>query len=202
VLSVQANERTDIPLKRNTNMSKLNSIDPAVATGKTQELFEAVRTKLGLVPNMTRVMAVNPIVLESYLALAGTLAQGRLDPRVRTLIALTVAQANGCDYCLSVHTAVGGMQKLSADALTAARDGLSSEPRTRAVLALAQAIVNARGHISDGDLAAARQADLDDAEIAEIVAQVALNSFTNFFNSVADTEIDFPAVRAQSRLAA
>jgi uncharacterized peroxidase-related enzyme len=202
VLSVQANERTDIPLKRNTNMSRLNSIDPAVATGKTQELFEAVRTKLGLVPNMTRVMAVNPIVLESYLALAGTLAQGRLDPRVRTLIALTVAQANGCDYCLSVHTAVGGMQKLSADALTAARDGLSSEPRTRAVLALAQAIVNARGHISDGDLAAARQADLDDAEIAEIVAQVALNSFTNFFNSVADTEIDFPAVRAQSRLAA
>ena len=35
-----------------------------------------------------------------------------------------------------------------------------------------------------------------DGEIAEIVAHVALNVFTNYFNRAAQTDIDFPLVTA------
>ena len=53
-----------------------------------------------------------------------------------------------------------------------------------------------RGHVSDEDVAEVRRAGYNDGEIAEIVANVALNVFTNYFNRVADTEIDFPAVQS------
>jgi len=37
---------------------------------------------------------------------------------------------------------------------------------------------------------------VSDAETLEVVANVDLNIFTNYANIVADTEIDFPIVRA------
>jgi hypothetical protein len=42
-------------------------------------------------------------------------------------------------------------------------------------------------------LARVRQAGLDDGEVTEIIAAVALNFFTNSLNLVAQTEVDFPA---------
>lgn len=65
----------------------------------------------------------------------------------------------------------------------------------KAALRLARAIVEARGHVSDADVGAAHDAGLSDAEIAEVTAHVALNVFTNYFNSLAGTEVDFPAVQ-------
>ena len=35
-----------------------------------------------------------------------------------------------------------------------------------------------------------------DAEIAEVVAHVAVNIFSNYFNHIAATEVDFPEVEA------
>ena len=47
-------------------------------------------------------------------------------------------------------------------------------------------------------IAAVRDAGYGDAEIAEVVAHVALNVFTNYFNNVAGTAIDFPRAAALS----
>jgi uncharacterized peroxidase-related enzyme len=183
-------------------MPRLTPIDPATATGRTQELFGAVKAKLGLVPNMTRGMAASPAVLEGYLGLLGALEHGVLNARMRELIALVVAEMNGCDYCLSAHTAIGGMLRLTPEALDAARRAESADPRTRAALQFARRVVEARGHVFGGDLASVKAAGFDDGAIAEIVANVAVNVFTNLFNSVAATDIDFPVVSAHTRKAA
>jgi alkylhydroperoxidase family enzyme len=82
-------------------MSRLNAIEPIDATGKAKELLNAVKTKLGTVPNMTKVMANSPAVLESYLGFSGALGTGLLDARTREQLALVTAQSNHCDYCLS-----------------------------------------------------------------------------------------------------
>ena len=161
-----------------------------------------MQVKLGLVPNMTRGMAANPVVLDAYLGFSGALGRGRLDARLRELIALAVAEVNGCDYCLSAHTAIGGMLKLSPDVLAAARTGDAADPGTRAALQFARRVVATSGHVTDADLAVVKRAGYDDAQIGEIVANVAVNVFTNFFNSVAATDIDFPVVTAQHRKAA
>ena len=108
-----------------------------------------------------------------------------------------MAQANGCDYCLSAHTYLGlNLARISPEEIALNRRGGSSDPRAAAAVAFAVKVTQARGHVSDADLAAVRLGGFSDAEIVEIVALVAENVFTNFLNEVAKTDIDFPVVHA------
>jgi uncharacterized peroxidase-related enzyme len=175
-------------------MSRLKAIDPTAATGKAKELLDAVKGKLGLVPNMTRVMAASPVVLESYLNFSGALSGGLLDAKTREKLALLTAQENSCDYCLSAHTAIGKMVGLKDEEIVSSRHGNGSDLKTTAALTFAKQVLDAKGQISELELAAARDAGFNDGEIAEIIAHVALNVFTNYFNIAAGVDIDFPKV--------
>ena len=175
-------------------MSRIAAIDPATATGKAHDLLTAVKAKMGLVPNMTRVMANSPAVLDGYLGLSGALAGGLLKPKVREELALVVAQDNECDYCLSAHTAIGKMVGLTPDEIAQSREGRSSDEHVAAALTFARRVLATRGAIGESDLAAVRAAGFSDGEIAEIIAHVALNVLTNYFNKATEVDIDFPAV--------
>ncbi|QDU30781.1 Alkyl hydroperoxide reductase AhpD [Anatilimnocola aggregata] len=173
-------------------MSRIHQIVPESATGKAKELLDAVKGKLGLVPNMTRAMANAPAVLEGYLSLSGALGKGALSAKDRERIALAVGQANGCEYCLAAHSTIGKMVGLTADQILDSRRGTSVESKSAAIVQFARQVLDKQGRLSDADLADARIAGLDDAAIAEVVGNVALNIFTNYFNHVAATDIDFP----------
>src|SRR5262245_20029227 len=173
---------------------RLPLVDPATATGQPKELLEAVRAKLGRAPNLVKAMAGAPAVLKAYLAFSGALSETTLDARLREQIALAVAEVNACGYCLSAHAAFGAKLGLGEEQLLDARRGRAADPRTAAILRLAQRIVLERGLLKDADLRTAREAGVSDVAIAETVAVVALNVFTNYFNHVAGTPIDFPEV--------
>ncbi len=175
-------------------MSRLNAIVPETATGKAKDLLEAVRGKLGMVPNMMRTMANAPAVLDGYLQFSGALARGSLTAKVREQIALAVAEANGCEYCLAAHSAIGKMVGLTADQIRDSRLGAAIDPKTDTLIRFARKVVEARGRVGKDDLQEVRDAGFDDGVIAEVVAGVALDIFTNYFNIVADTEVDFPKV--------
>lgn len=158
--------------------------------------FNAIERQLGVVPNMMRTMAQSPRVLEGYLALSGALSRGLLPATLQEQIALAVAEANACNYCLSAHTALGRRAGLSDDQLAASREGRAAEAKANAALQFALAVLEHRGGIGDDELARVRAAGFSDAEITEIIAHIALNVLTNYFNRAADTEIDFPKVAA------
>jgi uncharacterized peroxidase-related enzyme len=175
-------------------MSRLQAVDPLTATGKAKTLLDAVQRKLGLVPMMTRVMAASPVVLESYLGISGALAGGRLDARMAEQIALVIAQENGCDYCLSAHSAIARMVGLNDREIAASRTGAGVDDRTTAALTFAIRVLATKGRVDDADVLAVRDAGYSDGDIAEIIAHVALNVFTNYFNTAAQVDIDFPKV--------
>jgi uncharacterized peroxidase-related enzyme len=175
-------------------MSRLQPVDPSTATGKAKELLDAVKGKLGIVPNMTKVMASSPVVLESYLGFSGALSGGLLDAKTREQLALLTAQGNHCDYCLSAHTAIGKMVGLNHEQIVASREGDGGNPKTTAALTFAKRILDTKGQVTEADLAAVRSAGFSEGEIAEIIAHVALNVFTNYFNVATDVDIDFPKV--------
>lgn len=177
-------------------MPRLNPIDPNTATGRTKDLLDGVQAALGVTPNLIRTLAQSPAVLDAYLALSKALSSGTLSAALQEQIALTVAGENHCDYCASAHTLVGRNAGIADDELAANLQGRSSDPHTQAILKLTQAIVVKRGFVSDQDLTEARLAGVSDAEIAEVTAGVAKNIFTNYFNHVAQTEVDFPHVSA------
>jgi uncharacterized peroxidase-related enzyme len=175
-------------------MSRFHPVEPSNAKGKQKELLDSVKGKLGIVPNMTRVMAASPAVLEAYLGFSGALATGLLDAKTREELALLTAQENHCNYCLSAHTAIGKMVGLNHDEIVASRKGSGTSPKTTAALTFAKCVLDTKGEISEADLATALSAGLSEGELAEIIAHVALNVFTNYFNVAADVDIDFPKV--------
>ena len=177
-----------------TTMSGLAPIQPDHATGKAKDLLDAVQEKLKITPNMVRVMANSPAVLQGYLSFSGALAEGVLNPKLREQIALAVGEQNACQYCVSAHTYIGKLTGLSEAELDAARDAQSSSEKATAALQFARQIIAKKGITAQADIDAVRSAGFNDAEIAEIIAHVALNVFTNYFNNTAGVEVDFPKV--------
>jgi uncharacterized peroxidase-related enzyme len=168
------------------------------APAASQPLLEGVQRQLGSVPNLFRLVATSPAALEGYLGLSGSLAKGTLPAATRERIALAVAEINGCDYCLSAHAYLGKhFAKLDDAEIAANREGGSSDPKAAAAVRFAAQVTQARGHIPEAELRAVQAAGYTDAQVIEIVLHVALNTWTNYLNTVAGTELDFPAVHAR-----
>lgn len=176
-------------------MSRIQAIQPETASGKAKELMDVVQKKYGMVPNLIRTFANSPAVLETYLGFSA-LDSGVLSPALQERIALTVGEANGCGYCLAAHSAIGKMVGLSEEQIIDSRNASSTDSKVEAALRFAKAVVDSRGLVSDEDITRVRQAGYGDEEITEIVANVVKNIFTNHFNHVAETVVDFPEVPA------
>ncbi len=181
-------------------MPRFLAISPEDAAGRAKELLDSVQATLGMIPNLMRTMANSPAVLEAYLNFTGALAMGSLPATLREQIALTVAEVNGCDYGLAAHSAVGKVVGLSRQDILDSRQGTSPDRRVDAALQFARTVRHQRGRVGDREVARLRRAGYSDGEIAEIVANVALNLFSNYFNHVAGTVVDFPEVRPSASI--
>lgn len=174
-------------------MPRLKRLEKTQGEPKAQQMMGDLDSKKMLL-NIFRGMANSPAVLNGYLQFSGALRDGKLDPKTREAIALAVAQANRCDYCLAAHTMLGKGAGLDEAAIRDARHGKSADKKTNGAANLARRMVETKGNIADADLQQAKAAGLDDGDIAEVVAHVALNIFTNYFNHVNQTEVDLPKV--------
>jgi uncharacterized peroxidase-related enzyme len=179
-------------------MSRIAAIDPSTAPATVKPLLDGVQRGLGAIPNLFRVAAQSPAALESLVAQFGAISKGSFDGRTREAVALAVSESNACDYCLSAHTQLGRRAGLNDDALAKARNGKSDDAHLGALLELARTVVDRRGLVG-GALDEARRSGISDAEVVELVANVALTTFTNYLNEVAGTDIDFPIVRHDAR---
>jgi uncharacterized peroxidase-related enzyme len=162
----------------------------------SKPILDAVHKQLGAVPNMYRLIAQSPAALQGFAANNGALTK-TLDVKTRERIALAVAQLNGCDYCLSAHSYLGlNLAKISPEEVALNRKGESGDAKANAAVRFAAKVVRERGHITEADIKAVRDAGFSDRQIIEILAVTAENIFTNLLNVVAETDIDFPVVHA------
>ena len=175
-------------------MTRIAPIDVTRADASLQATLTAVKSKIGMVPNLFTTFAQSPSVLTGYLGLNDALTHGVLTAQQREIIALAVAQANECHYCLSAHSLMGKGAGLSPDSIRKARQGTAESKIDNAVAVFALRVVELRGKVSDADLSSAREAGLTDAHIVEVIANVVINILTNYTNNVAQTDIDFPKV--------
>jgi len=157
-----------------------------------------VKAKLGITPNIMKTMANSPAVLDAYLKFSSSLGSGVLTAQNREQIALNVGEFNQCGYCLAAHSTIGKSLGLTEEEIQSNRSGTGSDEKTNALMNLSRKIVEKRGFVSDQDIQEFRAAGFGDAEITEVVASVALNIFTNYFNHLAQTEVDFPEVKPLS----
>ena len=175
-------------------MSRSTVLTPEQVPADSKPTLDAFTKNIGFTPNMMATFAQSPIAFNAWATLLGSLSKA-LDVKTRDSIGLAVSEANGCDYCLTVHSFTAEhMAKLPADEVILARKGQAIDPKRNAALQFAHKVIETRGKVSDADLRAVRDAGHTDANVMEIIALVAMYSLTNFFNNVFDPQKDFPAV--------
>jgi uncharacterized peroxidase-related enzyme len=175
--------------------SRLAPIQTNGATSGLKRSLKSARVKLDEVPKFIQVMANSPASLRAYIRADAALVRGRLTPRQREQVALAVAEINGSSYSLSAHYAAGKRLGLTPREMQLARNASAADEKAETMLRFTQAVVLQRGEISDEDFQALVQAGFTNEQIVEIVANIALNIFANYFNSVAKTEVDFPLLQ-------
>jgi uncharacterized peroxidase-related enzyme len=185
-------------------MPRINVVDPKNATGEARALLDAVREQLGAVPNFIRALANSPAALSAFLGLYGPLRNAAIDKATQERIALVVAEDNGCQYCVSAHTAIGRGVGLSNEEMLLNRQGGSRDSKAAAAVTFAKALNEHGGEVTTSEFEAVRAAGFTDGEIVEIITLVALNVFTNILGKSTLIDIDFAkvALRAASEKAA
>jgi uncharacterized peroxidase-related enzyme len=178
-------------------MPRIQPIDPSKTEAATKQALDGIQAKLGTVPNIFKTLAIAPAILEFYQVGAAALGKSSLSAALREQIALTVAGANACDYCASAHTLIGRKLGVAEDELPAALAGKSKDAKTQAALTFSKKVVDSKGHADDADIKALRDAGYSDQQVLELIAVITFNIFTNYFNHIVDTEVDFPKIETK-----
>jgi AhpD family alkylhydroperoxidase len=171
-------------------MPRLKTLEPATLTGRAKEVFDGPLK--GKAFNIFKAMANSPAALDVYLGMSGPLHKGLLSVKEIEAIQLAVGEANGCNYCAAAHTAIAKGAGMSEAETIDARRGKAGDPKLDALIKFSLAIHEKRGFVSDQDVSGVRAAGYGDGHLAEIVAAYALAIYTNYFNHVNQTALDFP----------
>jgi len=173
-------------------MSHIQIKNPDDTSGDHQQLFEQINSTFGVVPNMFKVIGNSSAALESMWTSFGALGKGVLGAQLGEQIAVLVADINRCEYCLAAHTVLGQGAGASASEMSEAQRGKSDNPKTQAALNFSAKLVKLHGKVSAADIQQVRDAGFNDEAVAEILAHVALNIFTNYTNVAFAVPVDFP----------
>jgi uncharacterized peroxidase-related enzyme len=179
-------------------MTHVTLIDRDTATGSVRTQLDQIHGAFGVTPNMFRAVANSPAALSHMWGAFGALSTGKIGARLGEAIAIAVANANNCEYCLAAHTLLGQKAGASADEMAAAQVGCSDDARTQAALTFALKVVRNRAAVSEADVAAVKAAGFDDEGLVEILSHVALNLYTNYINVALNVPVDFPGVRLKA----
>ncbi|RDS84267.1 carboxymuconolactone decarboxylase family protein [Dyella psychrodurans] len=178
-------------------MSRIFTPAVETATGATAEVFEQIRKAAGGVPNtFAAIGALNPAALKAVLQAEGVLAAGTLSKQDQETIKLIVSTVAGCDYCVAAHSLLGKMTGLKPDVLAKIRAGEPTGDAKRDALAhFVRTLVATSGTIPEAEFGAIKQAGYTDAQLVDISLAITVIVFTNVFNRINDTALDFPAVK-------
>jgi len=179
-------------------MPYLDALTREAADAGNQVIFDQLKSKIGMVPNLYATYANSPVALKAILEFDGALKGGSFTNREIEAVALAIAEANECDYCLAAHTALGKMNGFSEEETIELRTLSIGDDKLRALIDLATSITVTRGRPEAAKIEAFLAAGYDKAALVELIGFVAVNTYNNYLNNIADTVVDFPAAPAVS----
>lgn len=183
-------------------MARLKPVKPQEAKGELKKTYDQIEKKMGRVPNIFQAMGNFPPIFEAYFGLNKALDKSSLTPETRELISLAVSESNHCGYCLAAHTQIGKSMGAKEEAMIQARGGTSKDPKLSAILTFCKKFTDKKGLVSDADVKELKSHGVSDEEIVEVFLTIMQITFTNYFNHLNDTLVDFPeAIKLQEAAA-
>ncbi|MCH8686547.1 carboxymuconolactone decarboxylase family protein [Pedomonas mirosovicensis] len=177
-------------------MSRIQVPAVEAATGATADLFARIKKSLGKVPNAyAAIGALQPAALNVMLEVDAVLTASSLSKKDIETIKLVISTTVDCDYCVAAHSLVGKMAGLSPETLRQLRQGeLTGDAQRDALASFVRYLALTSGTIPSEQYAAIKAAGYTDQQLVEISLAISAIIFTNVFNRINDTDVDFPAV--------
>ena len=176
-------------------MSRLATPAVEAAAGATAELFAQIKKAAGNVPNtFAAIGAFRTPALKAILQADAALAAGTLSKQDQETIKLAVSAAVGCDYCEAAHSLLGKLAGIKPEVMKRIRAGEpTGDAKRDALVHFVRLLVTTRGTISEDEFRAIREAGYSEAQLVDISLALAVITFTNVFNRINDTTLDYPA---------
>lgn len=174
-------------------MKTLEALNRDQVSEGNQQIFDTLKKKVGMVPNLYATAANSDVALGAILGFGETLGGGSFTGKEVEAIALAVSQVNNCEYCLAAHTAIGKMNGFTEAQTIELRTGAIADEKLAAVTQLARELAENKGRAAQNFIDAFFAAGYDKAALVDLIGFVAVNTFNNFLNNTAGTTVDFPA---------
>lgn len=164
---------------------------PENTSGPTKELLTGIQKGYGFFPNLFGYMAEAPITVQAYLALNDLLSKTSLTPAQQQIGLLAVSVENDCEFCKVAHHAMGKMNKVNEQTLSAlVSRGVINDPKDRALAAFAQSVTKKRGRPADDELQAFLDAGFTKQQIFEVILIVSIKTLSNYSNHLTNPALN------------
>lgn len=176
-------------------MARFTAIAADQASGATAQVYAGIKLALGKVPNAYAALGtLAPQALAAMLSADKVLASGPLSKADQETVKLVISELAACDYCVAAHSMVGKMVGLSPDTLRQIRQGQPTGDTRRDVLVrFVRSLALKPGTMAEEDVQALLAAGYSGEAIVHIGLAISVITFTNVFNRINDTAVDFPA---------
>jgi uncharacterized peroxidase-related enzyme len=158
-----------------------------------KSILEATKSKMGAIPNMFKMMANNPSLLNAYMKTDETFRKDSgFTPQEQEVILLSVAVYNECEYCVAAHSFIAKHQsKVPKDVIDALRNRkVLPEAKYEALSKFAVSVANERGFPTQEATNALKQVGYTDLHVAGVITGVGMKTFSNYINHISETEVD------------
>ena len=154
-------------------------------------ILEAIKGKMGFIPNLMAAMAEAPALVESYMTMMRIFEKTDLTPTEREIILMTNNRLNGCTYCMAAHTAVSKMAGVDEGVIEALRSGTSiADPKLEALRTFAITVNENRGWATHEQIHALINAGYTKQTVLEVIAGTALKVLSNYTTHIVDPPLD------------
>lgn len=162
---------------------------------KGQSIYDGIKQKLGMVPNLYATIGYSDSALESFLGFSSAAGLSSFSAKEIEAIKLAVSETNNCNYCLSAHTVLAKAQGFSEEETLAIRSLSYADERLNSVLILAAEIAENKGKASKSAQEAFFSNGFNEAALVDLISVVIAISFTNYTHILTQVPVDFPLAK-------
>jgi alkylhydroperoxidase family enzyme len=153
--------------------------------------LEQLKKAFGVVPNIAGAIANSPKLINSLVGLFGQVHSPGLSEAENQIVLLTDAVTNSSTYAVAFHTELALQQGISSEETTAIRERrLPTNKRFAALSALAKALIEKRGHLTEAELDSFNAAGFTKEQVLEVIAIVAASTITNYTGTIANPPLE------------
>ena len=170
-------------------------------SANNQAIFDNLEKGLGFVPNLYATYAYSDTALGDYLSLANR--KTTLSSKEKEVVNLVVSQVNGCDYCLSAHTAIGKMNGFTDEQIIEIRTGeVYFDHKLAALAAFVKDTSEQRGKPNADSIERLFEAGYTKANLVDIIVLIGDKTISNYLHGATQVPIDFPKAASINEVAA